>query len=222
MGAVGHRRCSFEEPILRAGKHLHPAVAATNTLGCAFWNNDRLSPGSPSSDISLQAIESGSNHLLRMRIFSGSLLQRDNQPVPSLLPAQSFNQTLNHSEAFVEVSIDGLSGAGTISLTVADNFISANQTGVFGTSQMSMRAPLTDGPPLTQMPPFGNGSAASASTVFMPTGFGTNPIPTLLPIPANATGMASFTGAPEPTASGVSDGSVSLLLVIFRAIFGGA
>lgn len=170
----------------------------------------------------LQAIESGSNHPLRMRTFSGSLRQRDNQPVPSLFPAKPFNQTHNHSEAIVEVSIDGFSGAGTISLTVVDNFVSANQTGAFGASQTSMRTPLTDGPPLTQMPPFGNGSAASAPTVFMPTGLSTNPIPTLSPMLANATGMASFTGAPGPTASGVSDGSVSLLLVIFRAIFGGA
>jgi hypothetical protein len=156
-----------------------------------------------------------------MPAFSGSLQRRQNTSVPTRFHVPPVNQTLNHTEAFVEVSIDGFSGVGTINLTVVDNLGSGSQTGTFNANISSTMATLPDGLPLTQMPPFVNGSTVSAPTAYMPTGLGTNPITSQPPISTSATTMSNFTGAPGSTASGQTDGSVSLLLVIFRAIFGG-
>ena len=137
---------------------------------------------------------------------------------------------LNHTEAFVEVEIDGYFGAGTINLTMTNNLVSANQTGFLGANQTgflganqgSAVPTLGSALPLTQMPSFVNSSAVHVSTAYMPSGFGANVTPTLLPMTMTATTLSNFTGPPGPAASGGLDGPVSLLAVIFRAIFGGS
>jgi hypothetical protein len=193
-----------------------------------------------------------------MTVFSRSLRQRQNHPVPTRSPIQSLNQTLNQSEAIVEVLIDGLSGVGTINLTVTGNLGPGSQTGAFVVNQTSTMAPLAGGLPLTQVSPvdnssvisatttnmptgaFGanqtsadglpstqalpadNGSVISSMTAYAPTGFNTSTIPSLPTITGTATALTNFTGAPGSAAPDGPDGSISLLLVLFRAVFGGA
>jgi hypothetical protein len=157
-----------------------------------------------------------------MTPFSASLQQRQNEPVPAHFFLQSLNQTLNQSEAIVEVLINGLSGVGTISLTVTEDVGSGSQTGASGVNQTSMTTSLAGSLPLTQVPPFNNGSVIPATTSYTPTGFATNTFPSLPSIAGATTVMTNFTGASGPNASDRPDGSVSLLLVLFRAVFGGA
>lgn len=157
-----------------------------------------------------------------MTPLSGSFQKRQNEPIPTYFPLQPLNQTLNQSEAIVGVLIDGLSGVGTINLTVTGNVGPGSQTGAFSVNQTSMMASLANGLPLTQVPPFNNGSFVPATTSYMSTGFATSTLPSLPSFAGTTTAMANFTGASGPAASDGSDASVSLLLVLFRAIFGGA
>jgi hypothetical protein len=157
--------------------------------------------------------------LLRMRILPGSLQHRRNQSLPTPFPGQPINQT-KPADAILEISIDGLSDNETIDLTITGIGGSGSRIGAFSVNQSSTMTTFASGLPLMQTPPFHNGSAASASTPYITTGFGTNPIQSLPPMPTNATAISSSTDAPGPQASGQPDGSLSLLLVIFRAMFG--